>query len=174
MAASFQVVHKFDPIKKRHYLNDWNSVLHCHHYSTLYTQLAIDAEELGGVANLVKAGEKVFGGLLKDYYEKSGVDSVEDRVEVAKQYWKNVGMGLIDITVTGESSGLAQMDYSHLDEGWLKKWGGTNRPVNFFTQGFLAGACAAIFNKPLGSYFVEETKSLVKGDDVSEFAISLK
>jgi predicted hydrocarbon binding protein len=174
MAVTFQVEHTFDPTKKRHYLNDWNCVLHCHHYSTLYTQLAIDAEDLGGIANLVKAGEKVFGKLLADYYEKNGVESVEDRVELARQYWKIVGMGLIDITVNDESSGLAKMDYSHLDEGWLKKWGGNDRPVNFFTQGFLAGACAAIFNKPAGSYHVEETKSLVKGDEISEFTISLK
>lgn len=174
MAASFNVVHKFDPATKRHYLNDWNSVLHCHHYSTLYTQLAIDAEDLGGIANLVKAGEKTFGGVLKDYYDKNGVESVEDRVAVAAQYWKTIGMGLIDMSITDEKSGSAKMDYSHLDEGWLKKWGGVDRPVNFFTQGFLAGACAAIFNKPLGSYAVEETKSLAKGDDVSEFTISLK
>ena len=174
MAPSFQAVHTFDPTKKRHYLNEWNSVLHCHHYATLYTQLAIDAEELGGTANLVMAAEKVFGGVLKDYFSKNGVDSVEDRVDIAQQYWKSVGMGLINISMTGESSGSAQMEYSHLDEGWLKKWGGADRPVNYFTSGFLAGASAAIFDKPLGSYIVEETKSLVKGDDVSEFTISLK
>lgn len=173
MASSFHIVHTFDPSKKRHYLNDWNSVLHCHHYSTLFTQLAIDAEDLGGITNLVKAGENVFGKVLKDYYEKNGVDSVDDRVEIARQYWKTVGMGLIDITVTDESAASAKMDYSHLDEGWLKKWGGADRPINFFTQGFLAGALAAIFNKPLGSYRVEETKSLAKGDDVSQFTIGL-
>jgi predicted hydrocarbon binding protein len=136
--------------------------------------LAIDAEELGGIANLVKAGEKIFGDVLKTYYEKNGLDNVEDKVEIAGQYWKTIGMGLIDIKITNESSGVATMEYSHLDEGWLKKWGGADRPVNFFTQGFLAGAFAAIFNKPWDSYGVEESKSLVKGDDVSEFTISLK
>jgi predicted hydrocarbon binding protein len=174
MALSFQVVHKFDPTKKRHYLNDRNSVLHCHHYATLFTQLAIDAEDLGGIANLVKAGEKVFGEVLKTYFNKNGIDSVEDRVEIARQYWKTIGMGLVDISITDENSGVAKMDYSHLDEGWLKKWGGADRPVNFFTQGFLAGVFGAIFDKPMGSYGVEETKSLVKGDDVSEFTISSK
>lgn len=174
MANTLNLVHRFDPGTKRHYLNDCNSVLHCHHYSTLYTQLALHAEEWGGTRHLVAAGEKVFGDFLRDYYRKYGVDSVPDKTSIAQQYWKSVGMGIVNISTPDETTGKATMDYSHLDEGWLKKWGGFDRPVNFFTQGFLAGAFAAIYNKPFNSYEVRETKSLVKGDDFSEFMITLK
>ena len=174
MAAEFILAHSFDPITKRHYLNDNNSVFHCHHYSTLYTQLALEFEDLGGVEQLVQVGEEVFGGILKSYFQSKGISSVQDRISIAQQYWKEVGMGLVSISMSDEKMGTASMEYSHLDEGWLKKWGGIDRPVNFFTQGFLAGACAAIYDKPFHSYHVEETSSLVRGHDCSEFNVTLK
>lgn len=174
MGATLVLVHRFDPHTKRHYLNDANSVLHCHHYSTLYTQLALHAQDLGGIRNLLEAGEQVFGRFLKDYFRKNAVESAEDRKDIAQQYWKAVGMGLVEISSSTEKSGMASMDYSHLDEGWLKKWGSADRPVNLFTQGFLAGAFAAIYDKPFNAYQVEETKSLARGDESSEFAITLK
>jgi predicted hydrocarbon binding protein len=174
MAAEFHLAHSFDPVSKRHYLNDNNSVLHCHHYSTLYTQLALEFEGFGGVEQLIQVGEEVFGGILKSYFQTNAVDSLPDRISLAQQYWKEVGMGLVNISMPDEKAGTAKMEYSHLDEGWLKKWGNIDRPVNFFTQGFLAGACAAIYDKPFNSYLVEETNSLVRGHDCSEFVVTLK
>lgn len=174
MTVNLNLTHRFDPKARRHYLNDALSVLHCHHYATLYTQLALDAEDLGGIKNLVETGADVFGGFLKDYYANQGIASAVERIEIARQYWKSVGMGLIDISTSDEKSGKATMDYSHLDEGWLKKWGGIDRPINFFTQGFLAGVFAAVYDKSPDSYDVAEIKSLVKGDDISEFTITLK
>jgi predicted hydrocarbon binding protein len=174
MTASLNLTHRFDPSVRRHYLNDALSVLHCHHYATLYTQLALDAEDLGGVKNLIETGAEVFGRFLRDYYAKQEIASAADRIDIARQYWKTVGMGLIDISSSDEKSGTATMDYSHLDEGWLKKWGGIDRPINFFTQGFLAGVFSAVYDKGPDSYEVSEIKSLVKGDAVSEFAITMK
>ncbi len=174
MTVTLNLTHRFDPSVRRHYLNEALSVLHCHHYATLYTQLALDAEDLGGVKNLIEAGADVFGGFLNDYYAKQGITSAADRIDIAQQYWKTVGMGLIDISSSDEKSGKATMEYSHLDEGWLKKWGGIDRPINFFTQGFLVGVFSAVYGKSPDSYEVSETKSLVKGDDISEFTITLK
>jgi hypothetical protein len=47
--TEFEIDHKFDPIRNRHYMNGVCTVLHCHHYATLYTQLADDAEQFAGV-----------------------------------------------------------------------------------------------------------------------------
>jgi len=173
--VKLELVHKFNPELKRHYFNNYQTVLHCHHYSTLYTQSAFYFNEVGfeGIDIFIKTAEEVFGKFLKDYYQKHQIQNKEDRISIAEQYWKTVGMGIVEILSYEENGGKAVMEYSHIDEGWLKKWGGADKPVNLFTRGFLAGTFAAVFNKEFGSYKVEEVKSIVMGDDISEFQISL-
>lgn len=166
--------HRFDSTTNRHYLNDKQMVLHCHHYAVMYTQLAIDAQELGGIDGMVNVAAKVFGGFLSDYYKANGVESQEDKISLAESYWKALGMGLVKITANGAASATAEMEYSHMDEGWLKKWGAASQPVNLFTQGFLKGTLGAIYNVSPDSYSVEETRSLVQGDAVSAFTVTAK
>jgi hypothetical protein len=62
--TEFEIDHKFDPIRNRHYMNGVCTVLHCHHYATLYTQLADDAEEFAGVRLLIEAAEDTFYEVL--------------------------------------------------------------------------------------------------------------
>ena len=100
--------------------------------------------------------------------------ALADRVAIAEQYWKTVGMGLIHFTGIGKYSGTAEMEYSHIDEGWLKNWGSRSEPVNFITSGFVAAVIALANNKPSKSFAVQETRSLVRGDDKSLFEATLK
>lgn len=165
----FVIDHKFDSVKNRHYLNNVCSVLHCHHYATLYTQLALDATDFNGVKHLVSTAEDVFFDALDQYYNDNGLNTIEDKIVVARQYWQAVGMGLITFTGIGKYEVTAEMEYSHLDEGWLKKWGGADQPINFFTVGFVAAVAALVNDKPRGSFRVRETKSLACGDEKSEF-----
>jgi hypothetical protein len=172
--TEFEIDHKFDSKKSRHYLNGVCSVLHCHHYATLYTQLAMDAVDFEGIRHLVENSEDVLYGVLEAYYTDNGVTSVEDKIEIAQQYWQAVGMGLITFTGIGKYEVTAEMDYSHLDEGWLKKWGGGDQPVNFFTVGFVAAVAALATNRPPRSFQAKEVKGLVCGDDKSEFKAVLR
>lgn len=165
----FEIDHQFDPIKSRHYINNECSVLHCHHYTTLYTQLAMDATDFDGVKHLVNTSEDTFFDVLDTYYKENGIDSVAEKIEIARQYWKTVGMGMIRFTGVGKYELVAEMDYSHLDEGWLKKWGGAEKPINFFTVGFVAAVAALVNGKPPRSFSTRETKSLACGDEISEF-----
>jgi hypothetical protein len=167
--TEFEIDHKFDPIKNRHYLNGDCTVLHCHHYATLYTQLALDATDFEGVRHLTEMAEDVFYGVLKRYFEEKCIVDIADKVEVAQQYWQASGMGIIRFVGVGKYEVVAEMGYSHIDEGWLKKWGGSAQPVNFFTVGFVAALAALVNEKPLGSFKAVETKSLACGDDKSEF-----
>ncbi len=167
--TEFEIDHKFDPIKCRHFINNVCSVLHCHHFATLYTQLAMDATDFNGVKHLVTTSEAVFFDVLDQYCKQSGIISVEDKVEIAQQYWKAVGMGLICFTGIGKYEVIAEMEYSHLDEGWLKKWGGSEKPVNFITAGYVSAVAALVNDKPPGSFIAREAKSLACGDEKSEF-----
>ncbi|MBU0990959.1 MAG: hypothetical protein KJ737_00580 [Proteobacteria bacterium] len=165
----FELDKTFDPVRCRHYLNGVCTVLHCHHYATLYTQLADDAVDFNGKELLKKAAEDSFYAVLNDYYSQNGIEAIEAKISIAQQYWQVVGMGMIKFTGVGQYTVTAEMDYSHLDEGWLKKWGSRTKPVNFISAGFVGAVAALTNNKPLGSYKVKETKGLVCGDDVSAF-----
>jgi len=112
--------------------------------------------------------------VLDNYFQQKCVDTVNEKVALAEQYWQVVGMGLISFTAIGKYAATAVMEYSHLDEGWLKKWGGRDKPVNFFTCGYVAAVAALLNNKSPRSFTVKEIKSLVAGDDVSEFKAVLR
>ena len=172
--TEFEVDHRFDPVKNRHFLNGVCSVLHCHHYATLYTQLALDATDFEGVRHLSETSEDSFYDVLDQYFSQKGIATVEDKVEIAQQYWKAVGMGLIRFTGIGRYEILAEMDYSHIDEGWLKKWGSNDKPVNYITVGFVAAVAALLNEKPPRSFTARETQSLVCGDEKSKFKAVVK
>jgi hypothetical protein len=173
-SIEFEIDHRFDPNSSRHYMNGLCTVLHCHHYATLYTQLADDAKDFEGEKLLKEAAEDTFYEVLNDYYNKKNMTVLEERISIAEQYWKAVGMGLIRFTSIGKYAATAEMDYSHIDEGWLKKWGSRNESVNFITAGFVAAVTALANNKPSRSFAVNEIKSLVRGDDKSAFEAILR
>lgn len=167
--TEFEIDHHFDPLRNRHYLNGDCTVLHCHHYSTLYTQLALDATNFEGIRHLVENSEDIFYDVLQRYFLARNIAAIEEKVEIAQQYWQASGMGLIRFTGIGRYEVIAEMEYSHIDEGWLKKWGGSKQPVNFFTVGFVAAVAALLNNKPPRAFKAKETKSLACGDEKSEF-----
>ena len=167
--TEFEIDHKFDPVRDRHYLNGVCSVLHCHHYATLFTQLAADAVDFQGVKHLVETAEDTFYEVLNAYFKEKNVVDLAQKIEIARQYWSAVGMGLIRFTGIGKYEVTAEMEYSHLDEGWLKKWGGNDKPVNFFSVGFVAAVAALVNGKPPRSFQTRETQGLVCGDAKSQF-----
>ena len=77
--TEFEIDHRFDPVANRHYLNGVCSVLLCHHYATLYTQLALDATDFEGVRHLVETSEDVFYDVLRQYFDDKGISEVEEK-----------------------------------------------------------------------------------------------
>lgn len=173
MTVQFNANQVFDGERMRHYLNDELSVLHCHHYSTLFTQLADDADWLSGPQLLAESAEESFHGVLGRYFETHGIEDIEERTAIVEQYYSHIGLGQVALK-TNEQGWTADMPHAHVDEGWIKKWGQRDKAVNFIGQGFLAAATAAIHGEPCGTYRVVETQSIVKGADTSKFNITRK
>jgi predicted hydrocarbon binding protein len=172
--TTLKVKHTFDPIRNRHYLNNVTSVFHCHHYSTLYTQLAEDADFIDGKKILFDVSEENFYKVLKEYYQQNDIKEIEDQIKIAEDYWAFVGMGNLKITALGDAVGFAEMKYSHLDSGWIKKWGNSSKPVNHVTRGFLAAVWSLINDELLKSYDVIEIDSIAMGSEKSTFQIVKK
>lgn len=173
MTTELQMQHHFDPDRNRQYLNDELTVFHCHHYASLYSQLADDAKLFDGARLLAEAAEESFFPVLSKYFKENGIEDQDKRAQVAEQYFSYVGLGQLHLSMN-DDGGAAEMPYSHVDEGWLNKWSSRPEPVNFIGQGFLSAAFSAVTDRPAGSFSVEETESIVAGDPSSKFKVSRK
>jgi hypothetical protein len=167
----WMIDHQFDRRTCRHTINGFDAVLHCHHYATLYCQLADDAEQFQGRDLLRRSAELAFRDVLSSYFAAHHVTEIGERLALAEEYWKRSGWGTLTFDHVGELSAAAHMDHSHVDEGWVKKWGRREKPVNFIGQGYLAAALAAVYDLPAGAYRVFETSSIVSGAEASRFSL---
>lgn len=171
MSVKFKAEKNFDFKAKRFYLNTEPTVLHCHHYTTLLTQLANDAVKFNGPQVMFSTAEEIFYPILYKYFQENNVVSPKDRAIITEEYYAYIGLGLLKIDIN-ESS--AELIHSHLDEAWLKKWSVTDKPVNYITQGFLAAAFSAITDNNVGMFDVKEIQSIACGAETSKFIIEKK
>ena len=95
--------HVFDRETKRHYVNGTLTVLHCHHYLTLYTQLAIDA---GETALLQESARESFKRMLVRYFEDNLEGApFEEKLDTACRYYSMLGLGKMKPVFVGDESG---------------------------------------------------------------------
>jgi hypothetical protein len=157
-----EVKHTFDDDTYRHSLNGHEFVLHCHHYMSLTAQMAEDFADIGGVRVLREATEDSMRPIFEDYYREHGVTVPEDRLAVGAEYFKVMGLGLMEVQGTADG-GEVKLPHSHVDEGWVTKWTVHDKPINHFGCGYVAALFAATFDKPARSFEVSETASIVMG-----------
>jgi hypothetical protein len=162
---------RFDPVAKQHFLNGRNVVFHCHHYTTLYTQLAIDS---GSTALLAQSAEDAFLPMLTSYFTDHGISAVADRIDFACQYYSAIGLGVMAVTYLSDNAADVTLNHSHVDDGWLKKWGPFDKPVNYLTAGFAAALCSAVLGLPARSFTAKEIESVVMGAGQSRFRLVRK
>ncbi|MBI4772667.1 MAG: hypothetical protein HY788_00565 [Deltaproteobacteria bacterium] len=170
---ALHVEFSFDEKTYRHFTNGFLTVMHCHHYMTLLSKLAIDFDDFGGVRILRESVEDSVRPMIDDYCAKNHIVSFEDRLEVGGAYYSVMGMGLMHAGGSKEG-GEVTLTRSHVDQGWIKKWGRNDGPVNFWTQGYISAMFASASNKPPRSYEVIENSSMVVGDKSSQFSVRLK
>ncbi len=175
MANQLNFRHSYDSITNQHFHRNFSVVMHCHHYFSVFIELAHAYEKQGGPRFMQEAAAETFGSFLRLYYLEDGIKDLGERIRIAEEYWRQVGMGIIRISTQDPTYGSARMNYSHIDEGWLKKGAPTSRPINYVTQGFLAGFMQAAYTGGRSrTYEVKETKSLVLGDEYSQFEATLR
>lgn len=170
---SIKVEHSFDDKTYRHYLNGTLTVMHCHHYMALATQLAEQFADIGAPEIMAGAVEDSVRPMFDDYFLKNGVATVAEKMAVAMEYYSVIGMG--KMTAKGnEQAGEVLLSSSHVDKGWEIKWGKRDTPMNYWTRGYIAAMFAATFGKPARSYKAEEVEALIAGAPQSKFIVRLK
>lgn len=165
----------YDFNKKRHFANGSTIVFHCHHFTALTTQLALDSEKLAdGVRLLIESSEDCFRDFFNTIYLRQNANSISDKVQLAEEYFAWVGLGKLKVVSLGENGGEVELTHSHVDEAWLKKWGKSETPINFIGQGFICALFSNIYNKHSRSYHAQEQLSIACGDVKSKFIVVTK
>jgi len=160
---------RYDPWRARHTVNGVTHVLHCHHYMSLYTQLAEDCGMLDGPKLLAEVAEDAFYSMLAGYFKEHGITLLADKIALAEQYYAFSGLGQMKIAAAGPDSGVVELECSHVDAGWIKKWGQREKPVNHVTRGYVAATFAALFDLQPRAWRVGERESIVTGAKRSTF-----
>lgn len=168
MALRLEYSH--DDETHRNFLNGQPVVMHSHHYLALITKLVEDLADMSAPEILRDAVEDTMRAVFDDYIAKNGLTSAQDRCNVGREYFSVFGLGKMVIT-GDENGGEIRLLRSHVDEGWVKKWGVHNKPINHFTCGYVAAMFGAAFNKPARSYVVAEVASIAAGDSEGKFIV---
>jgi hypothetical protein len=174
MSKEYPFDQSFDPNRKLQYINSDPSVMHCHHYSAIFTKLALELQDSGGARYLTEAMEEASYIALRKVFITEGVQSAAERRAFVEQYYRLTGLGDFSIRECTANGGSITLRRSHIDEGWVKKYGQSPVPVNFVTAGFLAGAFAAIHDEHLRHYQAEETASMASGKAAGEFIVKVR
>lgn len=161
-----------DAETNRQYLNGHPVVMHSHHYLALITKMAGELGDIDGTGILRDVVEETMRAVFDDYIRKNGLTSAQDKCNVGREYFSVFGLGKMVIT-GDEQGGEVRLVRSHLDEGWIMKWGNTDKPVNHFTCGYVAAMFGAAFDKPLKSYTVTEAASIAAGDSEGKFIVKV-
>lgn len=167
----FEIDPKFEPRTCRHLVDGRTYVLHCHHYATLYTQLAEDCGMLDGKKLLAETTEDTFYEILRDFFAAHGPLEIDERFAIGERFFSVTGMGRLKVTSAGPDCGEVVLPASHLDAGWVRKWGKSKRPINHLARGFIAALFAAVFERPSRTYTVTETDSIASGAPQSRFVV---
>ena len=168
---TLELKHTFDEKTYRHFLNGFNIVLHCHHYMGLTTKLSEDFDDIGGTKILAETTEDTIRPILDEYVKTHAIAAGDARLKMAAEFYSVMGMGKMEASGSADA-GKVSLSKSHVDQGWVKKWGNSPKPVNHFTRGYIAAMYAAAFDKPARSYKVTETEAIVTGKPASSFAVA--
>jgi hypothetical protein len=168
-----QIEQTFDDKTYRHYTNDFLSVMHCHHYLTLATKLAEQFADIGGQRILAESAEDAVRPMLDDYIKKHAIADPAERLRVGQEYYAVMGMGKMEAQ-GDQGGGSVTLRKSHLDQGWIMKWGNRDTPMNYWTRGYINAMFGAAFDKPPHSYEVAETTAMVTGAAESQYQVKAK
>ncbi len=146
--------------------------LHCHHFNCGLLKSLEELEEIDGINLFINVAEEVYRHFFSEYLRKHPeLKTIEDKLQAASEMYYAFGYGILHLENLNESGGIAKAESSYYVTAWLAKYGRRFSPVCYFTCGFIAGILEAIFDKPLGSYKVEELNCLIMGHEYCEFKI---
>jgi hypothetical protein len=144
-------------------------VFHCHYYNCAL-QKAIE-DGLGPAAREVlrdAAAEPV-----RQQIAALCGDACERAPAIAAELFAQLGFGMLDLSGVTAAGGQATVRASHYAMGWVAAQGDRHEPVCRFVEGFIAGAVAAAFDRPVAAVGVVESLCYACGEQDCRFDVEV-
>lgn len=135
-------------------------IFHCHHYLGLLQRTILDAEYIDSRPFLIGSSTDANYNQLKNLC--AGYSAAEAKL-IAQEVYKTFGYGLLDLSSMDESGITLSTTKSFFSKTWKLKFGPSQKPVDYYTSGFLAAAYAVIYGRELAEVQVEQTHCMVCG-----------
>lgn len=148
-------------------------IFHCHHYNLFLQNTIKDAGELFDVDTLLsQSAEYVVYHQWVNLFGPPG----ENKISVATllEGFSLFGFGKLTLKDNSIEGGKIVSDYEHYSVGYTLKYpipSMDKEGVSYFAKGFIAALFSYIYNQPLFSYKVTQTKCKSKGDDIIAFEV---
>jgi hypothetical protein len=150
-------------------------VFHCHHYNGHLQRNLENSGFVDAPSVIARSVAKSIDSAIKNHVATHPeLDTPQGKLQVATEMAKTFGYGALDLSQLNESGGTAWANSSHFATGWLVKWGQRETPGCYFIAGYIAGALAAAYNKPLDYYQVQETECIAVGAKKCKFVVGGK
>jgi len=159
-----------DAQHRRHVVGGEPMLFHCHHYNTFLQRSIQDASYIDSAPFLVGAAAEVANAQLRNIFE--GIDGADARLAFAEKIYSWAGFGLLDLSGLTADGGTVTAPSSHYGLSWKTKFGPSDGPVDMFTQGWIAGAVAAAFDAPNGSYTAIQTECTSAGAGAGSYNVT--
>lgn len=114
-------------------------VFHCHHYNCFLQKSVLDQAALvDAPALLTRPAVEVVLSELRQ---------LKADLARAEELFQTLGFGKVDLSRLGSTGGTAVVSGSHYGQGWLSKFGASEKPVCFFNAGFVEAAARHLFGQ---------------------------
>ncbi|MEO2003750.1 MAG: hypothetical protein ABGY41_06595, partial [Candidatus Poribacteria bacterium] len=149
-------------------------IYHCNHYNLFLQRTIEDADEYIPAADILTRGSvaTVYPMLRRLFETHPDMREPQKRLDVASGIYSQLGFGLLPLEGLSEEGGVVRTPITHYSYAWPEYWGQRDKPVDYFTCGYVQAAVAAAFYNPPGYYAVEQEQCLSMGDAENTFAVT--
>ncbi len=147
-------------------------VFHCNKYNYWLQQTLLLDRSLGMREVMVDAAAASAHSLVSRGSDELGLTTPEERLRLASDTFAQFGFGTLDLTRITTSGGEAVTPTSHFGQCLVDERGSFQEPQNLFDAGYAAGAAAAAYGLPAGSFGAEILACHSVGDPEGRVALS--
>ncbi len=170
----FEVPLKIDDTHRRYTVGGEPIVVHCHHFNTYLQQSLCDARDFVDMRDeLIGGGASVAHAQLTKVFAEQGIDDIRARLGAAEDIYRWAGFGTLELLALSAEGGEIRTKNSHYAHAWKTKFGPASENVCFFDRGWISGCLSAVFDRPLGTFSVDQNRCLSReGEEECVFVAS--